>query len=250
MPSPRAEVEVPTQPWDVFLPDFVSAWAPNANGQAEHVTIVGPTGQGKTHLAKAILLERAKVRSSHMVALGTKPRDRTLASFGWPVIREWPPGYGQDQVIYWPRFKPTLAETKADHRTRFVAVLEDIRKDGGRTVFVDEVAYLSNDLSMRKDLATYWQMARSTDVCLVAATQRPVEVPRQMWSECSWLFAFRTRDKAELDRLGEIGGGMDTGQVRAAIQGLAPHEFLCVRTRTGEMMVSKVTRTRKAAVAT
>src|SRR5258707_889299 len=63
---------------------------------------------GAKQLAGAIGDRRADDgRPSRVVALGTKPRDRSLSalrSAGWPVIKKWPPSYGQEHVIVWPKY--------------------------------------------------------------------------------------------------------------------------------------------------
>jgi hypothetical protein len=61
-----------------------------------------------------------------------------------------------------------------------------------------------------------------------------------MWAEPSWILMWKTRDKDELRRVSEIGGATDTTLVRDTVQNLDTHEFLCIRTRTGEMVISKV----------
>jgi hypothetical protein len=232
-------MEVPELAWSEFSPKFQSAWEPNDKGRAQHVTVVGPNGQGKSTLCKVLLLERVRLRDSSVVAIGTKPKDETLSSFGWPIIREWPPGYGQYQVIYWPKYgDPRTVDRR--QREAFIPVLAEIFTDGNRIVYLDEVARLSEDLNLDKQLRKFWQDGRANNVIVVAGTQRPVNVPRPMWSECSWFFAFRTRDRDELRRVSEIGGGTDTSAVADAIQALGPNEFICVQTRTGEMVRSKV----------
>lgn len=237
MPVPNAAGDVPFVPWARFLPDFMDAWSENKGGKAEHLTMVGPTGQGKTTLALALLMERVRRFGSHVVILATKPRDGTLTKLGWPIVREWPPGYGKDQVIYWPKFGDVRGAA-ARQKAKLTPVMAEIFADGGRTVFIDEVAYFSGTLRMDHMLNMYYQQGRSNDLLVVSGTQRPRAVPRTMFSEASWFIAFRTADEDELRRVGEIGG-TDSKMIREAMRSLAPHEFLVVQTRTGEMVRSK-----------
>lgn len=243
MPGPSSsEVEAlaPMVPWSDFLPAFMEAWSPNDSQRAEHVTVVGPTGQGKTTLMLALLKERARLRSSHIVIMAAKPKDATLSRLGWPILREWPPGYGQAQVIYWPKFGDVRGVI-ARQRAAFEPVLADIFADGNRTIYIDEAAYFTEDLKLDGILRRIWQMGRSQNLLVVAGTQRPVRVPRPMFSECSWFAAFRSTDEDELRRVSEIGGA-DTKALRAIIRTLQPHEFVICSTRTGKMLRSKVSK--------
>ena len=237
--------EVPFVPWSEFAPSFLAAWPENRNGHAEHLSMVGPTGQGKTTLALELLKERVRLRGASVVILATKPKDPTLSRLGWPIIRTWPPGYGKEQVIYWPHFGDV--RTAATRQRRAIEpVLADIFADGGRTVYIDEVAYFAETLKLDRVLKHFWGQGRSQNLLMVAGTQRPVMVPRAMFSECSWFVAFRTADEDELRRVGEIGG-TDSRLIREAMRTLKPHEFLVCRTRTGEMIRSKYVRARATA---
>lgn len=238
MPTPADDV--PFAPWPEFREDFSAAWRENRGGKAEHVTLVGPTGQGKSTLALALLKERVRLRKANVVVFGTKPRDATLSKLGWPVIREWPPGYGKEQVIFWPKFGD-VRSARSRQRKAFEPVLADIFRDGGRTVYIDEAAYFAKELRLDAIMRQYWTQGRSQNLIVVAGTQRPVDVPRPMFSECSWFIAFRTADEDELKRVSEIGG-TDTKLIREVMRTLKPHEFLAVQTRTGTMVRSKVTR--------
>lgn len=233
--------EVPFAPWDEFLREFEEQWPANTKGQAEHVTMIGPTRQGKTTLSLVLVSERARLRDAHVVILATKPNDPTLKAMGWPIIREWPPSYGQKQVIYWPRFPKDVRKAAMIQRMAFDPVLADIFADGKRVVVIDEAWYFTDVLKLEHTLTQFWTQGRSNDLIVVAGTQRPVKVPRSMFSECSWFFAFRTADEDELRRVGEIGG-VDSKRLREVIRGLQPHEFVCCRTRTGEMVRSMVSR--------
>jgi hypothetical protein len=236
-----AAEQVPFAPWREFHAEFQAAWPANVGGAAEHVTLIGPTKQGKTTLALSIIKERARLRDAHVVVLATKPNDPTLRGLGWPVLREWPPGYGQRQVIFWPRFPKDVRQAAIVQRMAFDPVLADIFADGKRVVYVDEAFYMTDVLKLESTMRQFWTQGRSNDLIVVAGTQRPRNVPREMFSECSWFFAFRTADEDELRRVGEIGG-VDSKSLREVMRTLKPHEFVAVRTRTGEMVRSMVTR--------
>lgn len=88
-------------PWDEFLAGrFV--W-----NQGEHVTLIGPTGSGKTTLALALLPMRR-----YVLAFGTKPKDRTLDTLvrqaGWKRVQTWEKMprviRGACRVVFWPKY--------------------------------------------------------------------------------------------------------------------------------------------------
>lgn len=216
--------------------------------QGQHIAAVGPTDSGKTILLTRVIktLARRKAsdgRPARVVAFGTKPRDRSLEQLGWPVIAKWPPGYGQEHVIVWPRASDP--ETAANRqRAVFRPLMRRIYQEGGQTVYIDEAAYFEEPppegLGLRALMGQYWYSARSNDLTLVAGTQRPRRVSRSMWSEPKWLFVFRIDDEDDLRRIKQIGSR--AGDIRAHVQELEEHEFLLLRRfgSGGELYVSKV----------
>lgn len=135
---PRGNVTV--MPWTEFAARFAAE-----HEQGEHVAIVGPTGSGKSVLGLMlcqVIGQRTASdgRPARVVVFATKPRDRTVTALKWPQVREWPPGYGQEHVVVWPR--PRDPETRAERQRRvFQPVMRAIYNEGGQTVYVDEIAY-------------------------------------------------------------------------------------------------------------
>ena len=130
-------------------------------------------------------------------------------------------------------------------RAAIEPVLRAIYQEGGQTVCLDEVAYfedpLPDGLGLRPTIRQFWRYGRSNRLTVIAGTQRPREVSRSMWSESSWLFAFRLDDQDDLKRVAEIGG--DRAELVAAVNALGGHEFVVVRKQRGgvrSLYVSKV----------
>lgn len=232
----------------VEWPAFAEFFA-RTHRQGEHVSIVGPNGSGKSVLG----LELCKLigtrtgrdrRPEHVVVFATKPRDRTVSALGWPVVKEWPPGYGQEHVVVWPRPRDPQTRAAAQRRV-FGPIMRAIYHEGGQTVFIDEAAYferpLPNGLGLGPTMDEYWMSARALDLSLIAGTQRPRMVTRSMWSEPAWVFIFRIDDHDDMRRVAELGGGRR--ELADAIERLGGHEFLVVHRPRGsgrELYVSRV----------
>lgn len=202
--------------------------------QGEHVAIVGQTGSGKSvlglSLCKIVAARKGRDgRPTRVVVFATKPRDDTVTSLGWPIIKKWPPSYGQEACIVWPR--GGAPSTVAERQRRVIGPLLDvIYQEGGQTVCIDEAGYFEepvpNGLGLSTTMQQYWTSARALKLTLIAGTQRPRHVTRSMWSEPSWVFIFAPDDEDDLRRVAELSGARE--QVLEIAPQLGGHEFLCV----------------------
>lgn len=207
--------------------------------QGEHCSLVGATGSGKSvcgiELCKLVGKRHAKDgRPARVVILADKPRDDTVMRLHtrdkWPIIKSWPPSYGQEHVIVWPK-GGNPSEMVKKHRAIFLPLMEQIYQEGGQTVYIDEAAYWEDKppsgLGMGGTMSQFWRAARSNSVSMIAATQRPTRVSRLMWSEPSWLFIFKVEDDEDLKRVAQLSGMRQS--VWQVVPKLGGHEFLCVR---------------------
>lgn len=203
--------------------------------QGEHVTLIGPTSSGKSHVATLI----AGIRQRSLV-LGTKPRDRTLEGFrsrGWRVIRSWPPPPLRPRVILWPKVQQI--SDLANQRRAFRDALDDVYARGGWSIYVDELHIVANTLGLGDRLELLWLQGRSLGVSLMASVQRPAHVPLVAYSQATHVLCWATRDARDLKRLAEISGTVDTRRFVEIVQQLPPYAFAHANARTGKITVSK-----------
>lgn len=222
----------PVLGWDEFLEQM--DWR-----QGEHVTLIGPTGKGKTTLALALLPRR-----DYVTVFGCKPEDRTLALLarrpGWRRIRKWterPPILDHDpnkgrRLILWPKYE-NMTDVES-HPEIFREAMRDMFRQGRWCLYVDELWWVAQELGLTHELKHYWQVGRSLGISLVAGTQRPAWVPLEAYSQASHVFFWRTSDRRDLDRVAGLGGS-DTQTIRRLVPNLGEHECLYIDTRSGRM---------------
>jgi hypothetical protein len=245
--TPRTAPPPERVPWEQLGPHFMEAWGyPRGKRMPEHLEILGQTGSGKSFFERTILVERARVRGSHIVVIATKPADATLAGIGWPIITKWPPGYGQNQVIFWAKAKGLDRAGLAEQRARVANLLNRLWvPESNRVVAFDEIAYVDGDLGLRSHLVRYYRESRALGITIVASTQRPQGVPRYMHSESGWSVFFAPKDEDDAERMAQVAGSKRIYVPILMELDRSKFEFLMVRNLTGERYISAITVTNK-----
>lgn len=222
-----------------FWPLFDRRYGRATRDQAEHVTILGPTGTGKSTLAM-----RIAERRPHVAQLIEKPRDelllRALRAGGYRPVEILPDSGGARRVYLWP---PAGDVTDEPGQRR---VFRDVLRRAGRVgvwhVVCHEAAYLVDPLGLAPELKYSLRMGRSNGHALILCSQRPAWLPRDVYSQASHLFLFGTNDHEDLKKIGGLNG-MDSRRVRDAVARLGdsgdPHRFLYCGTRDGMVAVSR-----------
>lgn len=228
----------PYQRFDRFLAEFT--WR-----QGEHVTVIGPTGSGKTVLARQLLRRR-----DFVVVLGVKNRDPELYE---PFQREGyvvtdtfdpEPEDGETHLIFRPRLTAPTAEARNAQRNAFSEALTEIFLAGRWCVYADDIQYMTSNLRLSTEFENLWILGRSEQISVYASSQEPVDIPVMAYGFATHLFLFRNPDLYRARRMAEL-----TGTSRAVVQRtilrLPKYEFLYVNKDTGHMVRSKVIRERE-----
>lgn len=222
----------PRVPWGRFLSEF--DWQPG-----QHVTLVGPTGSGKTTLLDILIRMRA-----FAVVFATKPRDSTMDALiqngDFKQFEKWPKGLKAERVprrVIWP--DATQIDSAITQVGVFAEAFGEVYHEGGWNLFLDETWYMDRILGLGQQVRVYLLQARSLDISLIMAAQRPVSIPVEAFDQSTWLFFFRDSDERNLERVGGIAW-KDAATVRLIVSNLEQYQFLAVNTRTGQMWRSRV----------
>lgn len=224
--------QAPRIPWDTFIDEFFT-WK---NG--EHIGMIGPTGQGKTTLMEALL-----PLHKYVTVFATKPRDESMdyliRNRGYKKFESWPNGLDADEAprrVIWPDAR------QIDAQARQTQVFRDafgkIYRETNWTLALDETYVLDELLGLSKEIRVYLTQARSLGISLIAATQRPAWVPRELYTSSTHLFFWRSNDRTDLQSIAGIGD-KDSLVIRMAVANLDRYQALYINTRTGEMARTK-----------
>lgn len=228
-------VSVPFIGWSQLRTHLERSWLPG-----QHVTLVGKTGSGKTHIALELLDMR-----TYSLILATKRRDPLLqeAGAGYKVVEDMneiprtengTPVYRH--VIVWPGRAITNEDDRLNmQRNAIKNTLATTERQGNWTVLSDETMWLYDRLRLKAELDSVWYQGRSSGISFIANAQRPTRVPRLMISSASHLFLSYVSDKRDLEPLREIAGVVPAELIERTLPTLdwERHEFLYVGADTG-----------------
>ena len=214
--------------WDDFCDWFGSVWKPG-----EHVSLVTPTGGGKTTLAVGLLELRRYVG-----VISPKGLDSTLGALKLRRLLDWPGDarmtkvleedgkkgrasrylFGRDVETYkkdWPELVPV-----------YERCLQGMFRMRGWTCYVDDLKLLV-DMKLGGDATKWLISARSRGLTFVSAFQFPRRVIRTALDEPTWIFASQTRDATVIDRTAEVLG-RPKAEIRGMMERVERFSWLCV----------------------
>ncbi len=196
------------------------------------VFIAGASGAGKSTVAWRAYLERFPRRILlDLTGEWTERADVTV----WGSVREFSKVLRQLA----PRGRWTIAMVPDDLEA-FVAYLAPVPEltrspivgVGGAVLLVDEVDIIAPPHSARSEVRMLWRRSRHLGLSIVATTQRPEAVSREVTSQSPQVLCLQLIEPAAWDYMSDL--------MRLNLAGLQewvrrhPHGGLWVETRTGE----------------
>lgn len=202
--------------------------------QGEHAVVAGPTGSGKTTLAKELLKKR-----SHVLGFGIKAKDPTLKKefADWKFVESFEDLEPWDnRVMLWPR--PKRREDTdawiARQKKEFTHALDTMLKAGGWGIYIDELAYMCDPsyMNLGKKVGMIHYIGRSAGTSVLSCVQRPTFVPLAVMSNSSHAYIAKTYQAEDMKRLSNLGG-VDRKGLEKAVTGLGSrHDFVYQPTLT------------------
>jgi len=207
----------------------------------EHVTILGPTGDGKTRLAFELLACTAHPRLP-FIALVTKPQggDSTVTKFARDMkvktIRSWPPPPVTTLFerktpgwVLWPKTSfDDLTGSEENQHYQFARCMSDSFKKRNRIIFADELFWLTKHLGMQRRTDHIHTQGRGLGVGLWVCSQRPRDIPMNAYSQAEHIFMSNDRDVEARKRYAEIGG-VDRHLILHNLARLRKYELLYIK---------------------
>jgi hypothetical protein len=211
--------------WDTFTSRFLRNWE-----QSQHVSLIGPTGCGKTKLLTQILSRR-----KYIVFFGTKVYDKTYNEIqrqGFHRISSWDESRAHmNKVMLWPRIHSgtSLREIYDIQRRAFVPALDQIFHERGWTLVNDELHYMCHQLRLEPEVAMYHHQGRSSHLTNVNGFQRPAHVPLVVYGSSAHAFLWpTTQQDTDAKRLSDFVP--DSRELITNLNRLERYEFVYVNT--------------------
>lgn len=212
--------EIPRIPYGAFLRLF--DWK-----QGQHITLIGPTGYGKTTLALDLLTRR-----DYVMAFGTKKEDDTLEKLlrrGYVRVQNLSEVGELDKVIIWPHTEMLSSADEITEMQRLVfreALFSGVFRQGRWTAYLDELRYITSRLKLASEVELLWEQGRSIKASVVAGYQRPANIPLLAYDQPEHLFFFKETDRVNLERIAEVVAWLDRRLLINTIARIPKYDFV------------------------
>lgn len=201
--------------------------------QGEHVLVSGPTGSGKTRLARELDQVRIDNGGFVLVMVAKLKPDKTITDeykgfTRWTKMKR-KPGPHENKVLLWPKLDGMPArEALPIQREIFSDAFDVLSQHGKWTVHVTEGLYTCSPTFLNKsaDLAMLHALGRSADITCITEAQRPSHLPLILYGSASHAFVGRTRESSDLKRLSELGSKLGSKELGVRIAEQGRHDFL------------------------
>jgi hypothetical protein len=199
--------------------------------QGEHVSLIGPTGAGKTYF-KRFLLRKRDFITSFVTKEDDDELHRIFREEGFTVQGANWDGANHDLVALWPKQPRGRSFEEFLHAQKwyFNDAIDKMAKQKGWTFDFDEISYMTDFLHMDRRMRWLLQQGRSSKLTVVAATQRPAFIPLAFYSMPSWLVFWNNNDDTDLKRIQGLGG-VNGKVLRSEVMNLAHREIIIVHNR-------------------
>jgi hypothetical protein len=214
-----------------FVEWFRQTWQPG-----EHVSVIAPTGAGKTTFVGGLLDGCRR----YVLAIDPKGGDDTLGGLGYERLSRWPGNRKLHQMVADndDNGMPSryvvgpIIHTVADRERHTEVVrqaLEGAYEMGNWTVYADELQILTDPrmMDLRKEVDRLLISARYKGLSFVSSYQAPSWVTPHAAKMSTWCAVSYTRDTDVVNRLAEILG-RPKPEIRGALQGLDKYTWLMV----------------------
>jgi hypothetical protein len=205
--------------------------------QGQHISLIGPTGMGKT-FAKRYILRRRQYVTSFITKGEDEELDRIIREEGFEKqphstkgTQHWD-GSKSDLIALWPH-KPrgrTPEEFERAQKIIFTTAIHKMVDQGRWCLDFDELSYMCDFLGMDRLMRWLLQQGRSSKISVVAATQRPSFIPHVFYSMPEWLVFWNNTDDTDLKRIQGLGG-VDGKILRNEVMRLKHREIIIVHNR-------------------
>lgn len=228
--------------WARFQTDVIAGMRPG-----EHISMIGPTGRGKSTLALHLLRSRP-----YVVVLDAKGGDDTLNGSGFEVVHEWPIPRERERLGDGRPIR-LLLRPRGHGRERldeahdlFSRCIQGALDSQHWTIYVDELRLTAEGrtIDLAPEVEVAYMTGRGRRVTMVSATQAPRWIPKAAYDQATHQFHWPIPDRDARRRQAEISG-LDRADFDAAVAGMAGHDVLYVPPGGGEPLVVRPPKPRR-----